>query len=275
MKWCIKAAMNRWKCLTGVNFEIDTVLATDSTIDYDLDNTICLTKYDSVDQDIIVSTRTSFNTDPDSTINKPVLGIMSIDFEINKELKYWYDTTGTESRPPNTYDFFVTMLHEIGHALQLIHVVDSMDFMYYAEFNPLATLSPSQRRLNFNSYHKKAGDTTVFYSANQSLVNYSGLSLLPMIQLDTCNVRPLKINETNFTLDFKVYPNPSSTVINIELPEYGLKNISIYSIDGKLLKTTETSLQLCRFDISGFSKGIYIVRVSQNNYIGTRKFVCE
>lgn len=73
-----------------------------------------------------------------------------------------------------------------------------------------------------------------------------------------------------------ISPFPVITNLNLEIPESAnLKNakLSIYDIDGKqqcLLSPTEHKITL---DVSQFSSGIYLLKISSNDYNGTVKFV--
>lgn len=55
-----------------------------------------------------------------------------------------------------------------------------------------------------------------------------------------------------------IYPNPNSGILNFNLPEKGYQ-ISIYSIDGRLIFNEITQDNYFVADISKYSKGIYIV----------------
>ena len=75
------------------------------------------------------------------------------------------------------------------------------------------------------------------------------------------------INEQN--IEAKVFPNPSSGSFTI-LCE-GLKRVSVYSIDGRLVKTFEVNETECRLD--GLERGFYLVRMETVKGIVIRKVV--
>ena len=79
------------------------------------------------------------------------------------------------------------------------------------------------------------------------------------------------IDEISTTSDLKLFPNPSTNSINVFVPNPNEKyEIEIYSLLGlQMLKTSITSI----IDISGFSEGIYILTLRQNNIIATTKIV--
>ena len=73
---------------------------------------------------------------------------------------------------------------------------------------------------------------------------------------------------------FKVYPNPTTGIINMYLPERQ-SNIAIYDITGKLLITENMTGKENKLNISLISKGIYIIQVQTNKGVFTKKIIKE
>lgn len=75
-----------------------------------------------------------------------------------------------------------------------------------------------------------------------------------------------------FTLDadefdqkFSIYPNPASTVLNIETTQnLALNTIEIFNLKGQLVfqKTISDQLNTTTLELSSFQKGIYILKLS-------------
>lgn len=66
-----------------------------------------------------------------------------------------------------------------------------------------------------------------------------------------------KINAVNFN----VYPNPSSDILNIELDDNAiLENVTIYNNLGQKVKSLKTTV----IDVSNLAKGLYFVEVTTN-----------
>ncbi len=65
------------------------------------------------------------------------------DIAINNQANWHYPATG--NKPQGTYDFYVALLHEVGHTLGLGHVIDDInkekELMYYAGSTDFATAS--------------------------------------------------------------------------------------------------------------------------------------
>ncbi len=74
---------------------------------------------------------------------------------------------------------------------------------------------------------------------------------------------------------FIIYPNPANTNITIEnssLDDQG-KMISIYNIQGQLIFQQLMQEQKTEINVSGFSNGIYIVKMKTENGMAVNKFV--
>ena len=72
-----------------------------------------------------------------------------------------------------------------------------------------------------------------------------------------------------------IYPNPSDDIINVEIENIGNATIEIYNISGRLIFSKAFDSEVEKIDISGFSKGIYIVKVMQDNTLNVGKVVIK
>ncbi len=71
-----------------------------------------------------------------------------------------------------------------------------------------------------------------------------------------------------------VYPNPANSNIYINIDKSGTYKTEIFSLEGKkLLSKNIFGISDNRLDISGFSQGIYLIRIYNEKYIYTGKFV--
>jgi Secretion system C-terminal sorting domain len=272
MKWCISSAINRWRCLTGVNFEFDFSPSSSIVKSFDSLNIIMLS-------DTIVNlAQTLISSRPEISITNdtPVSGVVDIDMQIDKTLKYIFDTTGNVTVPKGYHDFFKTILHELGHAIQLNHVMDSLDLMYHKENNTTLDNTASMRNLNFNVYNNIAGDLVVYRSVNQVLEDIADLALLPMIAVDTCYVEPLKtINYSYPSSQTIVYPNPSNGQFNFQFSNNQNRSIKIFTVSGSLIKEFVTSENFLTINLNNLNKGIYIANISSLQSQQNIKLICE
>jgi len=81
------------------------------------------------------------------------------------------------------------------------------------------------------------------------------------------------LRSDSFILDnFSIYPNPTSTLLNINLQkELVLEKVIIYSVSGQIINT-ETSKT---FNISNLSKGTYFIEVVTDKGKATKTFIKE
>jgi PKD repeat protein len=62
----------------------------------------------------------------------------------------------------------------------------------------------------------------------------------------------------------KVYPNPASDMINIELTGSGTSTVRIFNVLGKTVYSTQTSLKSFAIDVNDFTSGVYFLQVENN-----------
>lgn len=92
----------------------------------------------------------------------------------------------------------------------------------------------------------------------------------------TINVGNLGVNEVIASLEgnIKLYPNPTNSIVNIELPEninVSINELKINDILGKeIYKTKENKTKI---DVSSYAKGVYIVSLKTNYGNWNGKFV--
>lgn len=79
------------------------------------------------------------------------------------------------------------------------------------------------------------------------------------------------IDETHTNICIKLFPNPSSTILNVIVPNQNEKfEIEIYSLLGQqIFKTSNKTI----IDIGNFEKGIYFITVKQNDKTVTTKII--
>jgi subtilisin-like proprotein convertase family protein len=79
------------------------------------------------------------------------------------------------------------------------------------------------------------------------------------------------------SLDFTVYPNPSTGILNIQLSSLTADsaNVSIHDVQGRKVASTVISNNLSQIAIDNLSNGVYFVVVNQNNQKITKKIVLQ
>lgn len=72
-----------------------------------------------------------------------------------------------------------------------------------------------------------------------------------------------------------VYPNPSSDQIRLSLPENRQFDVVIYDMQGRIVENTKSIRNGQQIDVSTFQKGVYVVRVSNNQHFTTIKLLVQ
>jgi hypothetical protein len=75
----------------------------------------------------------------------------------------------------------------------------------------------------------------------------------------------------NNTID--IYPNPSDGIINIDIENINNATIEIYDVNGTLIFSKALNSNFEKIDISGFSGGLYLVKVKQDSTVIIGKVV--
>ena len=70
--------------------------------------------------------------------------------------------------------------------------------------------------------------------------------------------------------DFKIYPNPASTQITIDINE-PIEKVSVFNIAGELVQTANTG----SFSIETLSKGVYMITIKTKSGISHSRFIKE
>lgn len=85
----------------------------------------------------------------------------------------------------------------------------------------------------------------------------------------------LSVDDLNASSSFSVYPNPSSSVLNIELNgnQTGL-SYQVFDVLGKQIITeTLESGTLSQIDVSNWNSGLYLIKISNGDQTETKRFI--
>ena len=84
---------------------------------------------------------------------------------------------------------------------------------------------------------------------------------------------PLSTDKNNI-VNVSLYPNPAKGSLNISAKNT-IENATIYNVLGKKIKSFTVNAKTSSLDVSGLSRGIYILKYTANNAVGSMKFVKE
>ena len=122
------------------------------------------------------------------------------------------------------------------------------------------------------NYQQNSTVTATF--ANVSHTGSGGQALAPPAIPDLLQAAPM-------TVDFSVFPNPTSGTLNLDLTQYiGLPvHIEVYNLQGKLLhfaEIQEVQTAIESLDLSGLHSGMYLVRVTTREFpVVTKRVVVD
>lgn len=72
-----------------------------------------------------------------------------------------------------------------------------------------------------------------------------------------------------------IYPNPATESVRFSLPETGIYDVQIHDIQGRVVKSIQDISSGYELSVSTFQKGVYVVRVSNNQYFTTIKLIVQ
>jgi len=71
----------------------------------------------------------------------------------------------------------------------------------------------------------------------------------------------------------RIYPNPTTSILTIEIGQPELHSIEINSLNGQLIYKSDMVSTTHQIDISSFSKGVYFVTIRSKEFVRTEKIV--
>ena len=81
------------------------------------------------------------------------------------------------------------------------------------------------------------------------------------------------IAETNL-INFKLYPNPAATFLNIKNTAI-IESVIISDINGRLVKNSFTNTKEIKIDVADLKAGVYFIQVFSKGIPQTQKFIKE
>ncbi len=255
----VKKALKDWQCLTKVPFVIlDTLPSTWSeTISVnDKKNVI---QFGVLDPNTIMETSTFAGTCPNANGNAI---LPEVDIIINNTIVTWVYDTGAVSALQ--VDFYWSLLHELGHAHLLVHVTNPNDMMY--GFEQVHPTPFNLRRINLASdvNAKNGGDDVINHSLNTA--HGSCIPIANIVLLPPCVANAVEDEYLNGSL--KVYPNPFSNVLKIELAEGIILSTELTNLLGQTIfkQNLPRITNEAEINVNGVNKGIYILNVHTNKH---------
>ena len=86
----------------------------------------------------------------------------------------------------------------------------------------------------------------------------------------------LGVNNFAIQNEVTIYPNPASSILNIEnKSNESVAAISIYNLNGAMVKEVKSSTSLQSIAVADLQSGIYFVKIQMNSQVVNYKFIKE
>lgn len=223
---CVYKAVADWKCLTGVSWSVvGSIIPTTDTARRDSINIIQMGYTGYSPLGTILGNTTTWGKVCGSKIYYPELDIV-----FNSTTLWWFDTTSTSAVPSGYKDFYATILHELGHAHVLTHVIDSNGVMHF-QSQRSGPLPASKRKINIDY------DAACGFGGNKAItISVAGTysctgSPLPIIPHYLCDAFTGVHNLANDMPTFAVYPNPFAENITVSYILTKESSMDMYVMD--------------------------------------------
>lgn len=168
------------------------------------------------------------------------------------------------------YDFESVVLHELGHAHQLAHVIDVVangdnldDVMHYAISN-----GEQQRVLSTNNV----------IAANNIQDRSTSISTCSKSVMTNSSVCNLSTQENEFQNGVSFYPNPARGAFYIKNTALvNLEEVRLYDLGGRLISVYDVSNTsgVKTISLAGISTGVYFVNIHSGDAFITKKIIVK
>jgi Dockerin type I domain/IPT/TIG domain/Calx-beta domain len=210
-KTYFETAVKDWRCNSGVHFLISSTASSLTATADDSENTVDYVAY-GTGTGVIAQAISRFSgcvSGSDVAWN-----VGDIDIEVNSSLSYYY---GTGTPGGTQYDYYTAVLHELGHANQLGHIIDTATtptkIMHYS-------LGTGVSRRTIDTGASTGGIYWVgqsIASSNCSATKHSTMNCTSTVTLQVNNATSATVSENVGTVTLKATQNQlnySDVVVN-------------------------------------------------------------
>ncbi len=128
---------------------------------------------------------------------------------------------------------------------------------------------------NSDNFSTSEGAVELFpFNNNLMFAGYSFLNGTELYYSNITNLLNSNYNEFNDNLKIKIYPNPTSNIINIITNEGKvIENIEIYNIIGEKVNFNKSTSDNKTIDLSNLEKGVYIIKIKTDGKYSFQKII--
>lgn len=233
---CVIKAVADWKCLTGVSWEVvGSIIPSADTALLDGKNIIQLGYTGYSPLGTILGNTTTWGRNCGTKLYYPELDIVA-----NASSNWFFDTTSTAPVPSGMKDFYAMILHELGHAHALIHVIDPNGVMHY-QAQPTGPIPASSRKINIEY------DAACAFGGNKVIslshtVSYSCTgSPVAIVPQYLCTPFTAIKDVAHDMLSLNVYPNPfaNDVTVTYSLDKDATMDMFVMDMQGHIVAQSE------------------------------------
>jgi hypothetical protein len=275
LKSCVVKAIHDWVCLTTINFEVgsDTI----STTNKATKDNINMIQVGRADDSTVIARTSQWITGKCNVIDK--VSVSEIDLLVNPIfLNDLFGDTANVPLPPTKIDFYAVMIHELGHAHSLDHVIDKNAVMHWDVTRGPQTVAQRRMRLYNDASCADGGSFIVDETQNPYFSTLCGWSEMLLNNTGNCSLfnsirKPFAVN------DIKFYPNPitESLVIEYAIDKPATIEVQVYNILGEIVYSSHGQSQAGMnkevLSSEQWTNGFYIVNVKINNQNNIAKII--
>ena len=117
------------------------------------------------------------------------------------------------------------------------------------------------------------GNTTYYFWVRSDCGNdFSGWAGPESFMTDETS----SVSEVSLDQIAKIYPNPTTGILNINLSNESAETIAIYDLSGRVLELVNlTQTHDITLDLSEYAAGVYLIQISGSDFIANGKFVIQ
>ncbi|WP_298340217.1 T9SS type A sorting domain-containing protein [uncultured Algibacter sp.] len=255
------SAFEAWRCETNVNWEISSSFTNTNTTD-------------TAEKIITFDTNGTSNELPSGTLGTCTYGFSGsncttgivwiatdLDIIFDRETN-WYFGTGNIT---GKFDFETVALHELGHAHQLGHVINTANVMHFnlAPETVNAVLDANSITAG-NDVHSRSTSSQSCSPAINPMTDYAG----------TCG---LSVEDNTLESGITLFPNPTKNEFFIKSSYVNIDKVEIYDVRGRLVSNIDISdaTKNKTINMRNASQGLYFVNIHSEGRFITKKLILD
>jgi hypothetical protein len=255
-KAAFERAFNAWKCAVGINWNISATTTTSTAISDDGRNVITFTNALGTG---VLGECTNYYSGGYNSNNELMAYVTGFDIGFKSTVNWNYSTAAPSS---TQYDFESTVLHELGHGLQLHHVIAPSELMHYYK-----GVGSSFRTITTAALTGAKDIIARDLSANLTNVAKN----ITLFDTSTCSLNTLSFSKN----DFIIYPNPSTGLFTIQAESMDVVQVTIVNVSGETVYQGVSNEGKLLVDIKEVASGMYFVKLKTKGGLIIKKIVKE